>query len=427
MNGRRLWGAAALVLLLPACSTTSSDSSGASDALDDSITLTSAPLEAAEGAKKLTPRSTFKGAKKARKVALRALPQIIHPGKKTAKAGKARVGLVVQVQPRRQTVVTLQVRSGNQWKALRHASTNKSGHVVLAAAPRHGGAAAQYRVKVGKTISPVRSTAAWLKPSLNENFDGKKLSKHWNHRGPGYNPTGLRECSKGDPRAVKVTGGRVRISVRKDPDRKGKCVGKKDGVSTGKYAWRLNGHISTEETYNFQYGFAAARIKFPAKRGQHSAFWMQPKSPDFSTNPFDSSKAGAEVDIIEAFGRGAGTQDSLGLTTFTYHYTKPRGTGPLQQVKTGSWLKNSQRFMAGKKADPYNRYHVYSVEWTPKQYIFRIDGKVSWRSKVGVSATPQFLILSNLSSDYELRRLGGDKKLPAHLNVDWVRVWETGK
>ena len=41
----------------------------------------------------------------------------------------------------------------------------------------------------------------------------------------------------------------------------------------------------------------------------------------------------------------------------------------------------------------------------------------------GVSHDPEFLILSMLSSDYELGYLGGDKKLPQHAYVDWVQVW----
>ena len=37
---------------------------------------------------------------------------------------------------------------------------------------------------------------------------------------------------------------------------------------------------------------------------------------------------------------------------------------------------------------------------------------------------PEFLILSLLSSDYELPRFDGE--LPETMEVDWVRVWETG-
>ena len=69
---------------------------------------------------------------------------------------------------------------------------------------------------------------------------------------------------------------------------------------------------------------------------------------------------------------------------------------------------------------------MFSVEWTPDMYIFRIDGRETMRTTRGVSHHPEFLILSMLSSDYELRSLGGDKQLPQHFYVDWVQVWPKG-
>ena len=68
---------------------------------------------------------------------------------------------------------------------------------------------------------------------------------------------------------------------------------------------------------------------------------------------------------------------------------------------------------------------MFSVEWTPQVYIFRIDGKESWRTTAGISGVKQFPILSLLSSDYELDDLGGDKRLPQRMYVDWVQFWET--
>ena len=60
----------------------------------------------------------------------------------------------------------------------------------------------------------------------------------------------------------------------------------------------------------------------------------------------------------------------------------------------------------------------------PKEYVFRIDGKVTQRLKGETSGRPEFLILSLLSSDYELPRFNGE--LPETMEVDWARVWETG-
>ena len=65
-----------------------------------------------------------------------------------------------------------------------------------------------------------------------------------------------------------------------------------------------------------------------------------------------------------------------------------------------------------------------SVEWTPERYIFRIDGRETFRTSKGVSGRPEFLILSLLSSDYELSKLKGEANLPQAMSVDWIRFWQ---
>ena len=55
--------------------------------------------------------------------------------------------------------------------------------------------------------------------------------------------------------------------------------------------------------------------------------------------------------------------------------------------------------------------------------MFRIDGQVTNTITEGVSGRPEFLILSLLSSDYELQHLKDEKNLPQHMDVDWARVW----
>ena len=108
-----------------------------------------------------------------------------------------------------------------------------------------------------------------------------------------------------------------------------------------------------------------------------------------------------------------------GLTSFIYH---PSKKGP---VKVGDFIDKPDRFLSSKSDAWWKRYHVFSVEWTPQVYIFRIDGKESWRTTAGISGVKQFPILSLLSSDYELDDLGGDKRLPQRMYVDWVQFWET--
>ncbi|WP_110240974.1 family 16 glycosylhydrolase [Nocardioides gilvus] len=423
MRGRRITAIAATILIsagvLQACST-GSESTETTKTSDNTaaIATVSASTVIAKRAQKI------KGAKKASKVTATVLPQISQPGKKATSPTSAKAVVSVSVAPRRRTVVTLQAKSGKKWKNVAAAATAKNGKHVFKASAKRGGKAATYRVKVGGRVSKSASTAKWLKPTFSETFSGRKLSSKWIHRGGTYNPEGLRVCSRGSAKAVKVSGGAVRLSVIKDKSKgKKKCTARRGGKSIGKYDYRLNGHIGTENKFSFKYGVAAARIKFPKDRGQHGAFWLQPQTR--VANSVNPRLTGAEIDIIESFGQASGPKGALGLTSFTYHW-KNRGGKPVP-VKTGNWLKNTNQLLNGKKDSWSSGYHVFSVEWTPTEYIMRIDGQETWRSKAGVSGQPQYAILSLLSSDYELKSLGGDKKLPQHMHVDWMRVWETGK
>ena len=64
-------------------------------------------------------------------------------------------------------------------------------------------------------------------------------------------------------------------------------------------------------------------------------------------------------------------------------------------------------------------------KWTPRSVVFRIDGRESGRISGRVSAERQFPILSLIAADYEVPKID-ERRLPQHMDVDWVRVWETG-
>ena len=59
-----------------------------------------------------------------------------------------------------------------------------------------------------------------------------------------------------------------------------------------------------------------------------------------------------------------------GLTSFTYFLDKQ---GKKQTV--GGWLPDAEEL----GDDWASEYHVFSVEWTPEEYVFRIDGQVTQR------------------------------------------------
>ena len=403
MSGRRALAGSLLALLMPASMILVTQTSSSSADTNDSISTSVAERRAKT------------------RVKLEAMPQIVGQGKRPASANSAKAAFTATVKPAKTgRTVTLQVQKGSKWKTVKKTKLNNKGRAEFAAPISASGQALSYRATTtpfkgsaaGKSKSV--STSRWISATWTDEFSGNTLDPVWNFRGINYEPDSLRACSKGDPRAVSVGGGTARLSVIKDPARSDKCVAKKDGKSTGKFNYRLNGHIGTEGAFSFTYGFAAARIKFQKSRGQHGAFWMQPAAKvEKATDP---RLTGAEIDVIEYFGD---KHPEGGLTSFIYSKNK-KG----QDVKTGSWIINSKSYLTNKRDGWSKNYHVFSVEWTPKVYIFRIDGQETYRTKVGVSGQPQFPILSMLASDYEISKIGSDRKLPQSMNVDWIRVWQ---
>ena len=348
-------------------------------------------------------------------VHLVALPQIVQPGGRVASPDDAKAAFTATIEPiavgRK---VRLQVRRGSSWQTVATVSQDRKGRAQFAARASMNGQALTYRVRavsfrgLPAIKSSTVSTERWLTPTWTDEFSGDSLSKDWTHRGKTYEPQSLRRCSRGSAKAVRVGGGALRLSVLRDRSRHTLCPALKRGEIAGRYAYRLNGHIGTDDAFSFKYGVAAARIKFPRLRGQHGSFWMQPVGGMYPGG------TGHEIDVTEFFGAKA---KRSGLFSYIHRYEGGR------IVKTGTTIPDT--FLHGPRDGWGRNFHVFSVQWTPRSLIFRIDGKETWRIGGRISQVPQYLILSLLSSDYELPQIQ-DRQLPQHMYVDWVRVWETG-
>ncbi|RYC07124.1 glycoside hydrolase family 16 protein [Nocardioides zhouii] len=351
------------------------------------------------------------------RVRLEALPQIVQHGGSVADADAARAGMTARMRPVRVgRPVQLQVQQGSSWGAVATARQDARGRAQFASAAALAGEPLTYRVKLrawgglAALASDPVSTERWLQPTWTDEFAGSELRPVWHHRGRDYVHSNRRSCSKGDPRAAIVERGALRLSVIVDPDATTKCrIGGRDAVS-GRYAYRLNGHVGTQGEFGFRYGFAAARVKFHRLRGQHGAFWLQPTAGMYP------GALGSEIDVVEYFGNH---HPQGGLATFTHRYDGRR------RVSSGGWIPSSASYLASRRDGWSKNYHVFSVEWTPRTMVFRIDGRETTRMTGNVSAERQFPILSLIAADYEIPKIKG-RHLPQHMYVDWVRVWETG-
>lgn len=353
-----------------------------------------------------------------RRGVLRILPRVAQPGNTPAKADAAGVLVTARFTPAQKGgVVLLEQRQGSRWQVVSSASQDGSGTADFTDVAPPRGQAAVYRATAlrpngdrGVTTNAMSSNRWTL--AFGDQFDGSTLdTSKWDYRAVGvYNPEGSRICSKSDPRAVAVSGGTMELKAMLDPERIGQpCQTPKNGTLD----YYLNGHVSTEGKFDFTHGVAAARLKFPRSRGQHGSFWMQ-KAAGAASIPGDPAKSGAEIDVVEYFGD---SYPGGGLASFLYYLNRANES----EKVGGVWPKVTRQLPPG---DAWWRsYHVFSVEWTPKKYIFRVDGREMFHSKKGVSGVKQFLVLSLLTSDWELPKIE-KKSLPSTMNVDWVRVWQ---
>lgn len=347
-----------------------------------------------------------------RPVSLSMLPPIAQPGAEPADPEDAKAVLSARFdEASAGREVRLEAKSGDSWEEAGTAEVDADGTVDFVV----DGSASAYRVVADATgdLAAERSAEvdarAWGEIDFSETFEGDELSEAWVHRGAEYNPEGLRRCSKGSPEAVEVSDGVASLKVIDDPDRSESCEAvAADGTSLGEFDYRLNGHIASNAL--FTYGVTAARIKFQRDKGQHGSFWLQSNLGIAPTNPLEN---GAEIDVVEYFGDSSDDR----LASFVYYPTED-GTS----VKEGDFVEDSRSFLTSKDDEWWKSYHVFSVEWTQDEYVIRIDGQEAWRTTAGISGQPEFIVLSLLSSDYELPNLP-DGGLPQAMQVDWVQHW----
>jgi beta-glucanase (GH16 family) len=324
------------------------------------------------------------------------LPQVVQRGGYPAGASGAVNSVIAKFSPARPgRPVTFYRSSGGPIT-----TTQRSDGTALFRANVGGGTisattAARYGAPAASTSAAVNDWAL----QFSDEFEGTSLKTgNWGYRNEGVY-IGARTKSKSDRRAVTVGGGTVALQVKKDPSSSYKL---------------LNGQITSQNKFHFTYGVAAARIKFQRGRGQHGSFWLQ--SPTYNSYPGNPGKAGAEVDAVEYFGQG---YPDGGLAQFLYYRNSSR-----KDVKIGGVQPAASRLKPSSDTW-WDSYHVFSVKWTPQSYTMYVDGQQVYFSTKALSHTQQFLILSLLSSDWELKYLDRSHlSTKSLMRVDWARVWQ---
>jgi beta-glucanase (GH16 family) len=171
-----------------------------------------------------------------------------------------------------------------------------------------------------------------------DEFNGAKLdTNRWAYR------TGSKMLSTQQPENVSVSGGSLKIALRKE--------------SAGGKDYTGGGVISLE---TFVYGYYEARFKTPGVEGWHTSFWSQKHGKWIKT---PGMRALLELDFCEQDG-GDPNYYSFGIIN---KIPDPE--------KGQTW--NAGRWVIEDGPDTSADFHVWGCEFTPETIRFYFDGRLT--------------------------------------------------
>jgi beta-glucanase (GH16 family) len=175
----------------------------------------------------------------------------------------------------------------------------------------------------------------------------------------------------------------LRILTKKEAV-SGKSWHQNFGFITREFAY-TSGLINTGKSFRQQYGTFEAKIKFCESKMIQNAFWMVSKT---MLPHIDVAKADKKI-------------------TFNNFSGNPID---LKKVSSFSTSVGRSKFSS--------EFYIYSLEWTPKQLTWKINGVEVASTSKSIPAEPMYIVLSaGLHKD-------PDTGFPAEMEIDWVRCYQ---
>ena len=167
--------------------------------------------------------------------------------------------------------------------------------------------------------------------------------------------------------------------------------------------------IATKDCYESTYGYYEIRMRPHLANSIKGSFWlMAGDMGDHDAVNDGSSENGCEVDIIE-------TMSNLNYSGCALHWD-------------GYYNGQTKSEVYGEIYTPEifdGNYHTFAVCWTPEEFVFLIDGKVTIKSDAaGGCHVPAYMLISSHVGTW-----GGDITLKAgehsDMLVDYVKVYSS--
>lgn len=173
---------------------------------------------------------------------------------------------------------------------------------------------------------------------------------------------------------------------------------------------RKSGAITTKDKYEHTYGYFEISMKPHRTNGMMGAFWiMAGDMGDKDAANDNSSVNGAEIDVVE-------TLYNTKIPSHAVHwdgYTNTKsysGTGKLQPIP---------EVFDG-------NFHTFAVRWTPEEYVFLVDGKVTARTEAeGGCNQPGYMLISTHFNEDWVGKVTMQPGEHTDMVVDYVRVYQS--
>lgn len=162
---------------------------------------------------------------------------------------------------------------------------------------------------------------------------------------------------------------------------------------------------------DWQYGKIEVNAKLPSGRGTWSAIWMMPGGWSFNDGNWPDI---GELDIMEHVGH------DLGVIHASAH------------SKDYQWQKQTQKTNTLHIPTVHEKFHSYSMEWTPEVLKFYVDENLYFiyeNEGLGESKWPYdkpFYLILNVAVGGAWGSLQGidEKAFPQTMQIDYVKIYQ---
>jgi beta-glucanase (GH16 family) len=234
-------------------------------------------------------------------------------------------------------------------------------------------------------------TLVWSDEFMSEGLPDSTIWTY-NVGGHGWGNQELQFYHRGNKNNVFVSNGSLKITARKER------FDENEYTST---------RLVTYGSHNFTHGRIDVRAKLPKGRGVWPAIWTLGQNIDEVGWP-----ACGEMDIMEHVGYD---NDTIHASTHSVEHNHIKKTQNTKQIK----IEN-----------PYESYHVYSVEYNDQSIIFLLDYQPYFTIKRSECKDwpfdlPHYLVLNVAVGGNWGGAQGVDEDIwPQTMEVDYVRVWK---